>query len=433
MLIVGNIGGMDGNTESPAANVAGRPGDADAVFARVGASAAADAGVLDVSLLGAFLPDLADAVAAGKPLPTTVLDACRDSGEQAARAGVALPAILDLYLSAGWRLWRHLPAVHDAANDPGAVVTAAEVMLHAVDDGVAALADGYHRARRVLMRQQESARREFVDDLLSGSADVPSLIERATGYGLDLAGPHAVAVVAAERPLRDGGPVATAVERVIDPAGQALVASKNGRLVVVFAAATGDTADRTERILTAALQPGATRGPKRVDVGAWRAGIGRAAAGPAGVAASYREALASVDVAGRLALPEQVAHARDLLAYQMLLRERAAVTDLVATVLFPLTGARGGPQPLLDTLAAYFEAGGNTSRAARVLFLSVRALTYRLERIRILTGLDPTDPADRFTLHTAVIGARLIDWPATPLTAPTGVPQRFRKSAATPR
>ena len=52
---------------------------------------------------------------------------------------------------------------------------------------------------------------------------------------------------------------------------------------------------------------------------------------------------------------------------------------------------------------------------ARRLTLSVRALTYRLERIHKLTGANPADPARRYMLQTAVIGARLLDWPAKDL------------------
>ena len=42
-------------------------------------------------------------------------------------------------------------------------------------------------------------------------------------------------------------------------------------------------------------------------------------------------------------------------------------------------------------------------------------MTYRLERVAALTGRDPTNPADRFTLNTAVLGAKLLDWPRQPL------------------
>jgi hypothetical protein len=34
---------------------------------------------------------------------------------------------------------------------------------------------------------------------------------------------------------------------------------------------------------------------------------------------------------------------------------------------------------------------------------------------RSLTGADPADPAHRYKLQTAVIGARLLDWPAQDL------------------
>jgi DNA-binding PucR family transcriptional regulator len=49
------------------------------------------------------------------------------------------------------------------------------------------------------------------------------------------------------------------------------------------------------------------------------------------------------------------------------------------------------------------------------MHLSVRAVTYRLERVRELTGLNPADPDDAFTLHAAVLGARLFGWPQQPL------------------
>src|SRR5947199_253849 len=98
-------------------------------------------------------------------------------------------------------------------------------------------------------------------------------------------------------------------------------------------------------------------------------------------------------------------------------RGREAITDLSRTVLTPLEAARGGAAPLLATLAAYFSHGGVAAAAARDLHLSVRAVTYRLARVRDLTGRDPTVPADALTLQVAVIGARLLDWPATPLPA----------------
>jgi DNA-binding PucR family transcriptional regulator len=47
--------------------------------------------------------------------------------------------------------------------------------------------------------------------------------------------------------------------------------------------------------------------------------------------------------------------------------------------------------------------------------MSVRTVTYRLAKVKTLTGTDPTDPAQRLALHMAVVGARLLDWPASDL------------------
>ena len=93
----------------------------------------------------------------------------------------------------------------------------------------------------------------------------------------------------------------------------------------------------------------------------------------------------------------------------MLLRDRAAIDELIATVLGPLKFAPGSAAATLETLEAYFASGGVATATAARLNLSVRAVTYRLQRIGDVLGLDPTDPAHRFSLHAAVLGARLLN------------------------
>ncbi|WP_375480129.1 PucR family transcriptional regulator [uncultured Jatrophihabitans sp.] len=380
------------------------------VLAEVAADAARDSGGVPVELLGDFLATLVAAVAVGTPIPAATLRAYRGVGDRAARRGVALRALLDLYLSAAWRLWRRLPEVADARSPEG-VVVAGEVMLHAADDVVAALTEGYQLARRSLVRTEEAGRREFIDDLLTGAADVVGLLHRASGFGLELAGPHAVAVVAAERPFDDGSPLIGRLERAVSGSkgdAHALLASKEGRLVVVFAApdqaAVAHVADRLRATLDKAS---AGRG----SVGAFQLALGRPGAGAAGVATSYGEACDALELAGRLGLSGAVVDARDLLVYRLLARDRASLADIVESSLGALRQARGGSGPLVDTLGAWFARGGNTAAAARELHLSVRAVTYRLDRVRALTGLDPDAPDDRFALHVAVLGARLLGWP----------------------
>jgi sugar diacid utilization regulator len=402
----------------------------------IAAAASREAGGVPVGLLGDYLPAAAEAAASGRRLTATELSGYGRSGEQAALSGVALRGLIDLYLSATWRLWRELPA----GTSPTAVRAAGLAVLRAADDAVAAAAEGFERALLTVARREEAERREFFDDLLSGRGRAGDLIVRGDRLGLRLAGPHQVVVAGPAAAGATLNPAGVEVEAVVAAAAApspALVATRGGRVVAITGAADGKEADRVAGALARLLaqaQPGtgpAAAAPGHAPAGTghapagegavpsrpWRIVVGRPYPGPSGVVRSYEEAAEALDIAERLGLPEPVASAEDLLVYQVLLRDRTAVTDLVRTVLMPLRAARGGAAPLLATLAAYFAHGGVAAAAARDLHLSVRAVTYRLARVRDLTGRDPGLPADALTLQVAVIGARLLDWPATPLPA----------------
>ncbi|CAL9468287.1 hypothetical protein SUDANB6_02783 [Streptomyces sp. enrichment culture] len=336
---------------------------------------------------------LADAAATGRRLTREELDSRRLLGEQAAEAGLGLRALVGAHLAVTRTGW---PAARGV--DP-------DTVLAAVAQAVDAFAEGYERAQRQAVRQEEAARREFVDDLLYGRSDLGRLAQRAERYGLRLSSAHAVAVARGTVAYDEGGPVPRAVERaLIGRFGDrsVLLTTKDGRLVCI---APGDQ----DEVLTyfAKQAYAATDGAQ--------VAIGRPQPGASGVVQSYEEALNALDLAERLELDDPVLRAADLLVYPVLTRDRQAMADLVENALGPLRGARGGPQPLLDTLAAYFDSGCVAAEAARRLSLSVRAFTYRLARIHKLTGADPADPVHRYTLQTAVIGARLLDWPARPL------------------
>ncbi len=376
------------------------------------AAAARDAGLPDADLLGDFLDELAHAVTTGVNVSAAAVRRCRSHGRQGARQGVALRTVLDLHLGAARHAWPALVADTDARAAGG-------IVLAAVTDAAAAVTEGYRLARRSMVREQDSARREFVDDLLSGRADLGGLLHRASGYGLDLAAPHLVAVVEPTRVVTDASPALGVLERAVHADGtEVLVASKEGRIVVVAAAADRAAASAVVDRLVGALGPAGAGVDlhRRADVGGWRMGVGRPGPRADGVLASYDEAREALDLSARLGSRVSVARAEDLLAYRVLLRDRAAIVDLIRTVLEPLTTARGGAGPLVQTLLAWFESGRNTAETARVLHLSVRAVTYRLERIRELTGADPDDPGDAFALHAAALGARLLGWPDRLLT-----------------
>src|SRR5215213_3942806 len=76
-------------------------------------------------------------------------------------------------------------------------------------------------------------------------------------------------------------------------------------------------------------------------------------------------------------------------------------------------GPEAGPRRSSKLFEAYFAAGAVATETARRLHVSVRTVTYRLAKVKTLTGTDPADPAQRLALHMAVVGARLLDWPAS--------------------
>jgi sugar diacid utilization regulator len=112
----------------------------------------------------------------------------------------------------------------------------------------------------------------------------------------------------------------------------------------------------------------------------WRVTVGRPYVGSYGIPRSYEEAREGLTMAVRLHLDAPVIHAEQLLIYRVLLRDQPAITDLVQSVLGMLVQARGGAEPLLATLDAYFATGSVTTETARRLHLSVRAVTYRSHR-----------------------------------------------------
>jgi sugar diacid utilization regulator len=357
---------------------------------------------------------LAEAAVHGRRPQPAELAAVKDLGRRAAEQGVGAGQAVELYLSAAWRLWRELPLVV-RSRDREKVRAAAGAVLRVLDDAVGALVDGHQAARRQLIREEESLRREFIDDLLRGDADVSSLVERAQPFGLDLGQPHHVALAEPHT----GGEVdraAVVLERaIVDRFGdrEVLVATKDGRTVVLvpgFATPlqSQGQAEEVTRVMQTELARLRTGHP-------WRVASGRSFVGAYGIARSYEEAREALTLAERLDLKADVVHARDLLIFRVLARDQEAIVDLVRDLLGPLTQARGGPELLLHTLQAYFDAGDVATDAARVLHVSVRTVTYRLARVKTLTGYDTADPAQRFALHAAVKGAQLLDWPTQPL------------------
>lgn len=360
------------------------------------------------SFLGEYPSLLAEVSATGRVPRRAELDALRELGERAAEAGFGLRQLVSLYLGETRKLWGTLPGVTRAAG-PAERARTGDAVFGVLESAVAAISEGHERAQRLAVRQAEAERREFVDDLLYGRSDMGRLAERAQQFGLHLSYAHTVAVAAGTERFDDVHPTVRRIEReLIGRFGErdVLLATKEGRLVCIAAGSERGVLDAFCRL---AENPGAGY------AAAQRVATGREHSGAGGVVRSYEEALGTLEIADRLGLEAVRLSTAELLVFPVLLRDREAMADLVRTVLGPLTDARGGAEPLLRTLAECAAAGYVNAEAARRLGVSVRTLSYRLERIRVLTGYDPGDALQRYTLETAAMGARLLGWPTQEL------------------
>lgn len=287
-------------------------------------------------------------------------------GAGAARDRLALPLVVDAWLTAGWVLWRELHRQSSADQH----AATAEYLIRALDDGAKALAEGYAREQRAALRRDEAGRAVLLDDLL-GEAPVDEVLAAADRLGVDVGRERRVLVVAATSE--------DVLDRVRD-AG-ALAAPRDGRIVAVL-----------------------DRPPPRLPE---RSGLGRPGTGVDGVRRSYREAKRALAVAERLDLVGVVPYA-EVLPEAILLEDPAGIAALVELVLGPLAGGGRGAAPLLSMLEAFFDEGANLAAAARRLRIAERTAAYRVERIEQLTGLDLGDATDRFRLELAIRGRRLL-------------------------
>lgn len=349
--------------------------------------------------------DTSETIARGARHPTDAeFRVIREAGSLAALEGMTAASAVDLYLASAAQAWSSLPP------SPTDAQAAAQTLLDGIRAAVPVLVEGYQNAGQRLIRQEETVRREFIDDLLRGDADVAGLVQRAEPFGIDLSASHQVVLAGPRGDARVGERDATILEReMIERYGDrdVLVTTKGGYLVaLVPAGATDSDVDEPARRVHAALSRGTRSKP-------WRAAVGRPYPGAYGVARSYEEAREAIILAERLHPDADMVPTRDLLIYRVLGRDRVALNDLVQSVLTPLNQVRGGAAQLITTLEAYFDSGEVATVTARRLHVSVRTVTYRLAKIAKLTGYDPAVPNQRLTLQASIVGARLLSWSAT--------------------
>lgn len=227
----------------------------------------------------------------------------------------------------------------------------------------------------------------LVDALLRGdSSDV--LASRAAALGWADAPP--VAVVVGRSPGGDITAVLHAVYRAARRARVEVIGGVHGdRLVVVMGGAT---------------DPVAIAGALAVSFGEGPIVVGPAVPSLDLATESARAALAGFRAAPAWpGAPVPVA-ADDLLPERALAGDMEARRALRHDAYGALARSGGG---LLETLDAFFAAGGVLESAARELYVHPNTVRYRLKRVAEVTGLSPLNGRDAFALRLAMTIGRL--------------------------
>jgi sugar diacid utilization regulator/putative methionine-R-sulfoxide reductase with GAF domain len=139
--------------------------------------------------------------------------------------------------------------------------------------------------------------------------------------------------------------------------------------------------------------------------GSGSVGIGNLANGVGELARSHVEARQSLRLTRRAGGRGRVASYRSLGAFRLLLEVQSpdALSRFVTELLGPLLQyAQSRDTPLLETLEALSAARWVRRAAARNLGIHINSMTYRVERIEALTGLQLNDPETRVAISIAL-------------------------------
>lgn len=131
---------------------------------------------------------------------------------------------------------------------------------------------------------------------------------------------------------------------------------------------------------------------------------GSPAHGVDGLMRSYGEAQSALQLRKRLRLRERYVAFRDLTGFALLQRvERSPeLAPLLEAELAPLLDAEYGRKPVLvESLAAYYDAGSSLKAAAEAIGVHPKTLRYRLDRIDEILGEGTVAGEKRLLLHLA--------------------------------
>lgn len=240
--------------------------------------------------------------------------------------------------------------------------------------------------------QARAIRAALLDDLLDGDpAGASRLAAQAASLGLDFAEPARMLLLVpagdgAQRPARELDALRDALERALSERTRGHLVGRRGGAVAALAQLPADALRALARALVR-------------DHPGWVGGIGRAAPGIAGVAASLRDA----EIAAHRAAREP---GRAVVAFDDFDLATLVVTETPSERLQPkvdeLMHRLDAHPMILEAVVAYFEHDLDIMRAAQAMHLHHNSLRYRLSRAEQLLGRSLKDPATIASIYFAL-------------------------------
>ncbi|HZU77539.1 MAG TPA: helix-turn-helix domain-containing protein [Dehalococcoidia bacterium] len=235
-------------------------------------------------------------------------------------------------------------------------------------------------------------------------ADEQELVAAAQSAGIDPVRRYGVILLCPCSPDQPAAALLPALLRSVEEPDGTVCGRLSDRVVVVLRRSAGgeprDRSGRTElpgleRFALALVERLATR-----ETIAAAAGVGRPFPELRGIARAYLHARFALEL-GRRLRPNAPVHTLAGLGAAALVGVTDPQTraELADHLLAPLAGAH----ELRDTLAAFFAEDCSPTATVQRLFIHRNTLSYRLDKIAALTGLDPRRFEDAVTLRVALL------------------------------
>ncbi|MCD0451571.1 helix-turn-helix domain-containing protein [Actinocorallia sp. API 0066] len=332
----------------------------------------------------------------GEPFPLEHRAVLRASAARRAEEGIPIEAVVNAY---------HLGAqacveMLGPGLAPEELAVAYGFLLDTLRVSVTEVTAGYLEERQALIGERGDARQRLLSALLDGAdahtaaslsgADLPPaylVLALSLGAHADERRADVDGSVAARRKIRRAR---AELERRLGE--QVLVRLHADRGLVLLPRATAELDAGWATALVEALS--GTAGAPVV--------AGAVQAAPEGVPEAARLAAELRDVALAFDRPPGAYTLDDLLIEYQLTRPGPA-RDRLAALLAPIADK---PE-LLDTLGLYLRTDLNRRKVAARYRIHPNTVDYRIRRVAVLTGLDPTRHRDRITL-TAALAARTV-------------------------